>query len=338
MHNSLMQLACFLGLLAGAASGAYADPKPEKISIVTWNLEWFFDAATGDNFTDLARKESAPSEAEWQWKLEAVAGAIAKMNPTVLALQEVENGRVLWLLTKMLKEKHGLVYRYAMVEGHDHFTEQDVGILYQSGLVESGRREQTQEMWQSKEYYDLQKHIIARFQWGEGEKARRLLMVNVHLKAMQDGEPIRKRQGKLLRTFIDDAVKRGESVVVIGDMNSNDLYAETKPESDIGIIRGLNTSDTDDDLVDLHQFIPPEKQATHIIAKQFDRILVTPNMTAGKGKVSGDFSCEKVEVRADLNTRGKEQDKDHWGLYWKIPQEERDISDHFPVIATFVVK
>ena len=36
--------------------------------------------------------------------------------------------------------------------------------------------------------------------------------------------------------------------------------------------------------------------------------------------------------------RGKEQDKDHMNIYWQIPAEERDISDHWPVVADFNLK
>jgi hypothetical protein len=42
--------------------------------------------------------------------------------------------------------------------------------------------------------------------------------------------------------------------------------------------------------------------------------------------------------RQDLSVRGKQQDKDHWNIYYTIPQDERDVSDHFPLVAEFEFK
>jgi len=72
-----------------AAKAALADPPPEKLTVATWNLEWFFDEHTGDNYQDLPKQQSAPSREDWDWKLTGVAKAIAEMKPTIIALQEV---------------------------------------------------------------------------------------------------------------------------------------------------------------------------------------------------------------------------------------------------------
>jgi hypothetical protein len=45
-----------------------------------------------------------------------------------------------------------------------------------------------------------------------------------------------------------------------------------------------------------------------------------------------------IAIRKDLVVRGKEQDKDHMDLFWKIPAEERDVSDHYPVVVEFVFR
>jgi hypothetical protein len=36
--------------------------------------------------------------------------------------------------------------------------------------------------------------------------------------------------------------------------------------------------------------------------------------------------------------RGKQQDATHMDVFWTIPAEERDISDHYPVVAEFSVE
>ncbi len=48
----------------------------------------------------------------------------------MLAVQEVENRRVLWYLARALTRNHKLKYQELGIESRDHFTEQDVGIMY----------------------------------------------------------------------------------------------------------------------------------------------------------------------------------------------------------------
>ena len=112
-------------LLASAmVASAAADEKPKKLTIATWNLEWFFDQYTGDNSADLAKKQAAPSREDWDWKLAGVAKVISEIKPDILALQEVENRRVLFYLSQKLKSDYNLNYRIAYVEGEDFFTDE----------------------------------------------------------------------------------------------------------------------------------------------------------------------------------------------------------------------
>ena len=67
--------------------------------MATWNLEWFFDDYTGDNFL-IWRSSNPPPARAVDMKLAGVAKAIAQIKPTILALQEIENRRVLYHLTK----------------------------------------------------------------------------------------------------------------------------------------------------------------------------------------------------------------------------------------------
>ncbi len=313
---------------------AWADPPPPRLTVATWNLEWFFDEHQGDNFADLAKQQSAPSREAWEWKLAGVAAAIAQMKPTVLALQEIENQRVLFYLTRKLKQEHGLNYTIAYVEGGDFFTEQDVAVLVQSGLVGYGVKRQSQEMFASEKYYNVAKHLFCELEWGIGEGRERVLLLNVHLRAMPEGAEIRKKQARLIRQWIHQEIAAGENVIVLGDINTNELFSETTPEGDAGVLRGLDTPDPADDLVDLFRLHPQPVPATHLIGKQFDRILVSPSLVAdAPGR--RDLVCERISVRKDLVVRGTRQDDNHLDNYWQIPEAERDLSDHYPVIAEF---
>ncbi|MFN7845076.1 MAG: hypothetical protein ACK5N9_25420, partial [Pirellula sp.] len=92
--TNLRILYVFIVILA--PSIAKADTPPEPLTIATWNLEWFFDDELRDNYSDVAKEQSSPSQEEWLWKLNTTASAIAKFKPTILLAQEIEGREVMY--------------------------------------------------------------------------------------------------------------------------------------------------------------------------------------------------------------------------------------------------
>lgn len=313
-----------------------ADEKPNTISVATWNLEWFFDDYTGDNSSDLSKKQSAPSREEWQWKLNNAARVVGEMKPTILALQEVENRQVIRQLTRKLKDQYQLSYRIAYIEGWDNFTEQDVAIIYRGGLVQYSCREQTADMFSSKEFYNLNKHLFATFEWGEGEDKESLTMLTVHLRAMPEKHDLRQKQVKLIRAWIGERIERGENVIVLGDFNSEETAEQIQPNSDLAILSGWTTGPESDDLFDLHNYLEPRLRDTHMGGKQFDRIFASRSVMEDAKRVK-DLSFSRVACFKDLVIVG-ERDNDHFNKFYDIPQAQRDVSDHYPVMAEFLFK
>lgn len=312
-----------------------ADEAPKSLTVATWNLEWFFDDFKTNNRSDLAKEQSSPSKEEWQWKLYTTAAAIAKFQPTILAVQEIEDRSVMQALTKALKENHNLQYRVAFIDGFDSGTEQDVAILYQSGLVEYSRREQTQEMFDSKEFYNLSKHLFARFEWQINGRTESLVVLVVHLRATADAADLRRKQCKLAHSWMKAGIEAGENRIILGDFNVEELAGEATEDGDgMFDILGKRTATEADDLFDLLEQLPPEKRKTHLILdKQFDRILVSKPMLAtatGPG-----IKFLSMDVLSQHNIRGTEVDLDHWDSRYTKDRSERDISDHHPVMATF---
>jgi endonuclease/exonuclease/phosphatase family metal-dependent hydrolase len=331
-----LQIACVL-IVASVAATAHADPPPQKLVVATWNLEWFFDEHTGDNFQDLPKQQSAPSRDDWDWKLESVARAIAEIKPTILALQEVGNRRVLFYLTRKLKADFGLDYTVAFIEGDDYFTEQDVAVLAQSGLVGFAFKRQTREMFESEQFYNVTKHLFCLFEWAVGNQKLELLLVNMHFRATPEAEHLRVRQARLIRHWIDDTVRAGRNVIVLGDLNTEETFETTTKQGELGVLRGLTTPQADDDLVDVFQFFKGPHKETHLVHKQFDHILVTPTLVHPPPKVPS-YELKTIDIRRDLVIRGAGPDKDHQDLFWKIPAAERDVSDHYPVVAEFELR
>lgn len=327
---------CSLGALAVLfclVGRGQAEPVPkEPVVVGSWNLEWFFDADPTDNRSPLARQQSAPSEPDWIWKRDAVADVIGKMAPTILALQEVENRQVLVELAEQIKKKHQLTYRVALINGYDSYTEQDVGYIYRADLVQFSRREQTREMYESRTYYNLSKHLFARFQWGTGDQAETLTLVNVHLRAGEKAQSLREKQCRLIRYWVDPLLAAGENVIVLGDLNASEDWDKTRPDGDVDILCRAAPGTGQRALTDLHGKLHPSDRATHMIGRQFDRILVSPSLLKDRPDRL-DLVYESIQCPHELVVRG-ERDQDHRDRFYQIPVTERDTSDHYPLLVT----
>ena len=310
-----------------------ADKAPSQLTIATWNLEWFFDDFKANNRSDVAKEQSAPNRAEWDWRVGNFAAAIAKFEPTILAVQEIEDRGVMQNLTKVLKEHFNLSYRVAFIDGFDSGTEQDVAVIFRSGLVELARREQNNSMFESKEFYNLSKHLITRFEWQNGDNVIPLTLLNVHLRATADAAELRQKQTKLAHEWMRKAIMRGENVIILGDLNVEESVGEIQAGGDgMHTLLGLDTPEPNDNLVDLLERAPAEKRRTHLILdKQFDRILASPTLVDGKGG----YKFKQIEVLSQWNIRGTGPDADHWDTRYTKDYAERDLSDHHPVMATF---
>jgi endonuclease/exonuclease/phosphatase family metal-dependent hydrolase len=309
-----------------------ADPAPNKLTVATWNLEWFFDHETNDNRSEIAKEQSTPSREVWEWKKNAIASSIAQMKPTILALQEIEGKNVLYELANELRNKHQLTYRIAFVEGFDGSTEQDVGILFQSGCLEYSRREQNNRMFGSQDFYSLSKHLFAKFAWDASGHTEPLTVLTVHLRAREEAAKERRKQAR-------DQIARGENVILLGDLNLESQNGTPMADDDgIEALTGKLTNASNDDLVDLHEKLPADQRRTHLVLdKQFDRILVSRSMIEDNPSIK-DWVFEKIEVLPNLVVRGNDSIEDHWEKRYTKPVEERELSDHFPLMATFELK
>ncbi|QDU26996.1 Endonuclease/Exonuclease/phosphatase family protein [Anatilimnocola aggregata] len=331
---SIAVLALVCSVLVGTAA---ADPIPEQVVVCSWNTEWLFDNYSGDNPSDLGKKMTAPTRPDWDWKLAGVEKVVREIKPTILALQEIENKRVLFYLTQRFKNEPELKFRTAFVEGEDFFTEQDVGLLALSGLTNFGRWDMSKEQFEDKRHMSVAKHMFATFAWGTGDDRETLTVVNMHLRARGEVAHLRVRQANLIRAWVNDLIKKGENVILLGDMNSDEFAAETTPEGDIGTMRGLNTPEQDDDLFDTLVDLKDKQRHTHLNGQQYDRILLSKGLTEDDPKRK-DLCFKSVAIRHDLVIRGKEQDKDHMDIFWTIPEAERDVSDHYPLVVTLDYK
>lgn len=312
-------------------------------SVMTWNLEWFYDDAKKDNYSDLATQKASPSRGDWNWKRDAVAQAIADAKPSVVAVQEIEGQRVLWYLTRALDREHQLEYDEFVVEGNDFFTEQDVGLLARApvDVVSVMRGNVTSLMKKTKRFGSVSKHVAAIVEVPVGNSIQSILVVNVHFRSGEKGADIRKKQAASLNHWIErwQAASGSPHVIVTGDFNTEQRAGAIDPESEMAILLSRSTAETDDDLTDLHESIPANNRQTHLLpGRQFDRILASRSLIEDTPGVA-DLVFGRVEVRKDLAVQGSpDTPTQHWEQYWESSADERDLSDHYPVVAEFVIR
>lgn len=300
----------------GAASNSAGAS--EEIRVLTWNLEWFNDHETRDDQSTIGRDAAAPNEQEWNERVRTFAEALADMRPTVAALQEVENEKVVQDLADEIRNSHGINYDVAFVEGRDSHTGQDVAFLVQDGLNARADRFDFRPFRNRSDYKSLSKHLRLDLRLN-GED---VTLVNVHL-ITRPGE--RQKQARTLRAWLDD-LPEDRHIVVLGDHNSRLAFNETTPNSEMGILRGFGTPDTDDDLWDTQERM--RDRSTHVAGHPLDRILLSASLNDGQGL---DFNA--VETRRDLAVRGKD-DFSRDGVDYSRSIDEQDLSDHYPLLVT----
>lgn len=335
----------FLALLLATPFDLSAQLQPPlaqrqgDLSIATWNLEWFYDWDISDNQSETAKINSAPSRKDWEWRLRHTADAIARMHPTVLCLQEIENKKVLDELVRTIKERHKIDYEVCFVQGRDTFTEQDVGVLVLRGLRPQYRRAPEPRNWNNREQRPLTKQLMVEIPWGDGPTQRRLTFINVHLMAGDDigKEMDRCDQARFIKHWIKDEHHAGHYVILVGDMNTAEMRSQPK-ERAIDILTGKDTpTDPEDDLDDIIQIMPPLDRITFgSRGSTLDHILISPKLRKGPG-----IAFESISNRRDVVIRGQGPDfKLHLRdrRFWKIDEDERDLSDHYPLLAKFKQK
>ncbi len=184
-YTSFLFVACWICLPVGQGPARAEEP----LTVMTWNLEWFFDENDSDNFSELAKQKSSPNRDQWDWRRDAFSDSIAKARPTVLAVQEVENRRVLWYLSQALRRRHKLQYDEFALEGRDFFTEQDVGLILRppADLISLTQYGYPHRLRSSNQYYDVSKHLMAEVGFQYDQQSFSVLILNVHLCASQRG-------------------------------------------------------------------------------------------------------------------------------------------------------
>ncbi len=62
-------------------------------------------------------------------------------------------------------------------------------------------------------------YLFGRFEWKVGDRQESLLVLTLHLRAKAEEAATRLRQCKLAKLWIEEAMRSGQNVIVLGDFN-----------------------------------------------------------------------------------------------------------------------
>src|SRR5262245_19357686 len=306
--------------VAATQPGNFEIASDEEVSIGTWNLKFFYDDNTDDNKAKIAIEMSSPSKKAYQNRVKKTAAAIAKMKPTLLGLQEIENKKVVQDLAKALKTNHKLDYTVGFIQGKDSSTEQDVAFLAQkrSGTPVFERVETAglESLNNTNLFKIPSKHLAVHVTHiAPDGQHQKLTVIVVHLKAGggASNEAQRIRQCRVLNRWATKLMATGGAVIILGDFNAGKRFSDTSANDGMGVLRGMETPTPADDLFDLHEDLDVEDRRTHASGKELDRIVVSPNLLDNTGLVFQSIANH----RTTLGTNATQ------------------LSDHFPLIAKF---
>jgi len=164
--------------------------KPERLEIVTWNLEWFPTA--GDS------------------TLEAVAEVIEEWGVDIVALQEIKNIHEFGRLMEFLPD-HGFVLS-------EQSSFMDQAIIYRKDVITFLGQ---YEPFSFDDYYFAGRPpLMADFVWSCGDVFSAFSVINMHLKCCDDGLFRRQKSMVQLHDLVRQYIASGdENIVVVGDWN-----------------------------------------------------------------------------------------------------------------------
>ncbi|MBK7859481.1 MAG: endonuclease [Archangiaceae bacterium] len=200
----------------GSAQQGLAVPsedRPQSVDVGSWNVEWYGDATNGP--TDEARQQANVERVMAQLDLDLV-GMVEVVSPAGFAN----------VVAKM-PDHDGLLVTDARVEGGAAFysaSEQKVGLVFRRRFrVDAARVILTEDA----QVFAGRPPLELKLSWSEGGRARSLVVIVAHFKAMAnaDGWQRRSAAAAALKGYLD-ATYPARWVLVVGDWN-DDLDTST---------------------------------------------------------------------------------------------------------------
>lgn len=302
------------------------------LKIMSFNTYFLYDTEKDPNLT----YEKVYTKEAYYKKMAALADIINAASPDVLALQEVENKKVLVELTYYLQKNYKILH----YESNDTFTGQDIALLYNEDVVRENSKMLNNLNYQVPLLGKSGQVIYPARPLSKGileaeleirSSGQTIVFLVTHLKSQNGGfvsDLKRFAQANTLRHKMEDVYNhKNKRVILLGDLN------DVNPTATIEILTGEAQCVYDYDpskLVFFHDVLvdyPVEKNFTYIF-KKFKKSN-RGSVYLGTFKSRLDFIIASPWSNYEIKTKFIESVFD---------PSTRFPSDHLPVVAHMLIK
>lgn len=285
------------------------------VRLATFNGEFLFDGTGDEGGADFPWKGDPVAARAHQ---EAVAGVLRTLDADVVLVTETEHLGVLEAL--VAGPLAGLGYTPYLVDGHDTFTGQDVGLLSRLPIEAVGRTDERVEVGLTDETYGVSKNCWAHLTLSGVPTT----LIGVHFLAQPDNperKDQREAQAEVIRRLVAREGAAGRAVVVLGDLNDFD---DTTPDRSgshpiTDVLARIKSAGPapDDDLRNVLADVPQRQRFTNLYDRDGDELVEPGELSA----------LDHVLLSPALYARVRE-------VRYVHAHDPLRVSDHFPVVVT----
>lgn len=221
MNNKICQITLFLLLLI-SCSFEHPFVSVKEISIVSWNVQTFFDANTdGIEYYEFRSKKSPWNQEMYEERLDKICSVVKKINSDVIVLQEIENEKIIYDIFNRLSNGFENIKESYKYSTFGKTPQSSIGIAVLSKhKIEDVKFHSTDIKTESSQAPDLRPIIEMIIDCGE----KKIRLFANHWKSKSGGEENtdkwRKWQEKVLASIFkkDNA---NEILIATGDFNKD---------------------------------------------------------------------------------------------------------------------
>ena len=296
----------------------------EGFTVVALNASWLFDGIDDGDFTTAPQNEE-DAEAH----LTAVANYLATVDADFIAIEEIESADML----HRLNDELGGGYHEIFVLGTDDYTRQNAAALSSYPVAGMGRSDATQRYPIPGSRFrapmgieDVAKHFWATVEVG----TETITFIGVHLLAYPDDlqrAVRREAQALIIRNLAKSFLDQGHEVVILGDINDFDtLASDAAGNEPISCVDQLLTDiDTDREGIEMMN------AATTLPQSERYSYWYDINQNGIDDGAEEHSMIDHMYISLGLADTISSFHIDHAGY------EARTVSDHWPIITTFLL-
>jgi predicted extracellular nuclease len=268
----------------------------ETIRIATYNVRRFFDTVCQSNRCEQDDFEAAPSQAEFDFRLDLVSDALQALDADLLILQEIEN----MVGLDAIAERYGHTGYFREIGETGSAGSLDVAVLGVGDVLEvKGHRERRLTKPDGRSTSFSREFLEVHVSYG----GRRIILFSAHFKAKRNDDPGRRfAEAEAAREIVGEVADAHPDALIIlgGDLNDD---PDSSPMQEITGDERFHLVSEDRPLEDVwtYQYFSDRTAIDHLILVGDDRgAYVSQSATAVRDVSGGLGGSDHAGLRAEF--------------------------------------